>query len=1181
MNKNLTMEVLTMNKNLTMAVLLGFVFASCERPKPFAVGRTLASDGSVASIQSIHDTQAVDGDTITVPAGSFPWTTTVIITKSITLQGAGAISSVSGGGSTTGSDVTTIVDHYPTTEHKLIGFQLPAGKTARLTGFEFANDASTVNTQAGMIQVSGGSNCIRIDHNHFHYPVSTPGAPSTISTYDGVTGVIDHNYFEQELGNGPVGIYLQNGVRPGDTAWSAPDDFGTDKFIFIEDNRWRNGYPGDANTGGQRFVYRYNTFVMEFDDSMRISQGYVSNHGITSGRGRSSRADEYYKNNVSAKAPGLNYAPWGFNGGTGMVWGNTISQYRFVVSIGYTRKNNGTYPYGTPPNGWGNCDGTTGTVWDGPGGGYPCLDQPGRGQGDLLSGNFPNIINTRTGNAAQVIQKLSPIYIWGNTFNPANYSPVPVVSNQVPVIVQPNRDFYQQFGPNGESGSFDGTRGVGEGLLSSRPSTCTAGVGYWATDKQTLYTCGSANNSWLTYYTPFTYPHPLATGGPSATPAPSATPGGNVITAASTSAADVSAAISQAQDGYTVKIPAGTSTWTTQVWIGKAITLQGAGIGQTIIKDGANGTQFLAARLVAGKVTRFTGMEFQNGGRTQVGAAPAGCMKIYGADDGSQWRMDNCKWDNLNGYLVTDTVVGVIDHNNLQIGGPVYEWMYPYGNTWGGKTYGDGSWEMPANFGSSKFLFIEDNTATCSRTTLNCSLTDGFNGARFVVRHNKLNNFNVGDHGTESPGRGRSSRAKEIYANDMDGLNANKYPIGTRGGVVLVHDNTIKGYYAQLAQNNLASYRMVEDFSPWGGANGENPWDRNNAGNPFTTLTATAVNRRVVTANATWSPNQWAGYTLHRTAGANTDFAYIDSNTANTITYRSGGYGRDMVAAVGDTFEINKVDQSLDQPGTGTSSAISGDNPTPPPNFSQGVEACYAWNNTNEGQPWNTFNPSTTNIKSGVHFFNNTKMPGYTEFTYPHPLVSGGGVSPSPAPTSTAIPTATATATILPTVTPQPTATATATAAPTSAPPTPTPNVSPTQTPTSTATATSTPTATVAATATPTATAVASPTVAPTAGGTPSAPTNLTAKVVRGKDVQLFWSDNSNNELSFEIARVEVDANTTCVAGSGETIGVMPQDTTTFIDTGSDKKHSYCYSVRAMGPDNTKSPWSNVVKITP
>ncbi len=46
------------------------------------------SDGSVANIQALHDA-AVNGDTITIPSGSFTWITTLHITKGITLMGAG------------------------------------------------------------------------------------------------------------------------------------------------------------------------------------------------------------------------------------------------------------------------------------------------------------------------------------------------------------------------------------------------------------------------------------------------------------------------------------------------------------------------------------------------------------------------------------------------------------------------------------------------------------------------------------------------------------------------------------------------------------------------------------------------------------------------------------------------------------------------------------------------------------------------------------------------------------------------------------------------------------------------------------------------------------------------------------------------------------------------------------
>src|SRR5208282_1084888 len=56
-----------------------------------------------------------------------------------------------------------------------------------------------------------------------------------------------------------------------------------------------------------------------------------------------------------------------------------------------------------------------------------------------------------------------------------------------------------------------------------RPTTCTAGVGYYATDQRSwnqsgnsfgqgqLFVCGTGN-TWQAHYTPYCYPHPLVSG---------------------------------------------------------------------------------------------------------------------------------------------------------------------------------------------------------------------------------------------------------------------------------------------------------------------------------------------------------------------------------------------------------------------------------------------------------------------------------------------------------------------------------------------------------------------------------------------------------------------------------------------------------------------------------------------
>jgi hypothetical protein len=100
---------------------------------------------------------------------------------------------------------------------------------------------------------------------------------------------------------------------------------------------------------------------------------------------------------------------------------------------------------------------------------------------------------------------------------------------------------------------------------------------------------------------------------------------------------------------------------------------------------------------------------------------------------------------------------------------------------------------------------------------------------------------------------------------------------------------------------------------------------------------------------------------------------------------------------VGDHYEIRRPLILLDQPGRGQGDLIAGN---PPRNTAVSprraawphntLEPTYSWNNkyTATGATVDLkVNPTNVWIeKEGRDFYNNTPMPGYKPYVYPHPL---------------------------------------------------------------------------------------------------------------------------------------------------------------------------------------------------
>jgi Fibronectin type III domain len=399
-----------------------------------------ATSCSAADVQTALN-KAAAGDTVAIPAGTCTWTTTVNwnAPANVTLQGAGVPATVGN------NDATMIIDSIGRSgyDSPLLNIVTNATGTFRMTGISLRNsgDPST-RSYNGSVRIYGNTKKLRIDHNHFDH-VSV----RALMVAGDITGVVDHNLVD--MGGADQFIRFQS-TSEGDPAWAQPTDLGTDRFVFVEDNEINNpGGFAQVNDGyeGGRFVIRYNKIQ---------NAGFQTHPTGGSGRARGVRAFEIYKNKMTATVTNFNF--FFLSSGAGVIWGNEApTGFTHFITAHSMRVDTKTYTQLPVPQGWGQCP----SIFDTNG----CLDQPGRGISDLLSGAFPSVKNMATGctspdPCANPRQKIEGVYEWENVW---------------------------------------ATAGGGLKWAVYEPGVLVAGRDYFPDTKKPDYT-------------PYTYPHPLVSG---------------------------------------------------------------------------------------------------------------------------------------------------------------------------------------------------------------------------------------------------------------------------------------------------------------------------------------------------------------------------------------------------------------------------------------------------------------------------------------------------------------------------------------------------------------------------------------------------------------------------------------------------------------------------------------------
>jgi hypothetical protein len=314
------------------------------------------------------------------------------------------------------------------------------------------------------------------------------------------------------------------------------------------------------------------------------------------------------------------------------------------------------------------------------------------------------------------------------------------------------------------------------------------------------------------------------------------------VTLGSGDVSTVLAAVTTALDGDIINLPAGSFTWSQRLNVSKAISIRGAGVGQTIINAGFS-DQYGSGMILYSPGTAQASKVFEISGITFDGKYTCGCFAARPPNSSTPitgLKIHDNRFVNGNSraIVLSGLEFGVFYRNQFQdnyiaisvIGSEMTGWNYPYAQ------------------GAATYPFFEDNTfvQTIARGGF---IVETGRGGRIVFRHNTITGYGGGGaevwdaHGVNGVYPTDTGTVSIEYYNNNIQLSASSRVLNHRGGRAIVFNNVVTGAggYFSMTEYQGWSYCTSAGYPKPQQVNNSYYWNNTSGGNAMNpTLTCSS-----------------------------------------------------------------------------------------------------------------------------------------------------------------------------------------------------------------------------------------------------------------------------------------------------------------------------------------------------